>query len=137
MQRGWTVLECLIALAVIALIVAIVLPVLPSPRSKPNPSATRAFMNSIETACAAYEFDWGAYPSDIVIVNGKTLRSSEALVYFLTTKFRISPGPGEIRADKDIGEYLDARTKHSSDTDGDGAQEISLIHLGRKDRDMR
>ncbi|HYF49017.1 MAG TPA: hypothetical protein VEJ63_06410 [Planctomycetota bacterium] len=86
-------------------------------------------MKSIETACAAYEFDFGCYPPDQVTVNGKVLQSSEALAYFLATPFRQSPAMlKDVRATVDVGPYLEITTRHGLDVDGDGAIEIVDVY---------
>ena len=79
------------------------------PRSKPRPIATRALLKSLETACAAYEFEWHAFPPD-QSPSGK--KSSAALLYYLTTTFRKTPTKaGEVWSTMDAGPYLDLNAR--------------------------
>ena len=117
-RRGFTLIELLVVVAVIGILVGILLPVLSKVRRNARESATRAFMKSIETACSAYEFDWGFYPPDgyapTVTAGGKTYKGSNSLYYHLCTPFRILPNvaKGEVLANKDAGAYLDVPEKH-------------------------
>jgi prepilin-type N-terminal cleavage/methylation domain-containing protein len=122
-RRGFTLIELLVVIAIIAILVGILLPVLATVRRTAKESATRAFMKSIETACAAYEFDWGFYPPDgmnPVVVAKKpaagtyNAQNSQTLYYFLCAPFRILPNAtkNEVAANKDVGPYLDVPDKH-------------------------
>jgi len=123
-------IELLVVVAIIAILVGILLPVLGTVRRNAKEAATRAFMKSIETACAAYEFDWGFYPPDGLnpSVTGRKagggtiagLNSSSSLYYHLCSPFRILPtaAKGEVNANKDVGAYLDVPEKHRLDKGG-------------------
>ena len=80
------------------------------PHPQQNWHRTMAFLQSIKSACAAYEFDWGCYPPDTA-PNGRV--SSEALHYYLVTPFREKPdvGKGEVLASQYSGPYLDLLPK--------------------------
>lgn len=123
--RGFTLVELLVVIAIIGILVGILLPVLSTIRRNARESTTRAFIKSIETACSAYEFDFGLYPPDgfdaskKVTVAGVDYKSSECLAYFFTTPFRILPAVarGEAAASKDAGPYLDLPEKHKKNTE--------------------
>jgi prepilin-type N-terminal cleavage/methylation domain-containing protein len=113
-REGFTLIELLVVIAIIGILVGILLPVLANVRKRARESTTRAFIANIETACAAYEFDWGFYPPDTATVGGNTYKSSSSLFYHLVTPFRILPnvGKGEVLANKDSGGHLDVPPKH-------------------------
>ena len=67
-------------------------------------TATLARIKSIEVACAAYEFDWGEYPPD---VGQSGEKSSSAIIYYLSNRFRKTPAKGEIWSTQDCGPYFD------------------------------
>ena len=123
---GFTMIELLAVISIIALLAALLFPAFGAIRRNAKETTTRTFLKSIETALAAYEFDWGFYPPDKSTVAGKTYESSEALNYYLTTAFRLQPNAakGEIAAVKDSGPYIDIPERHRSDSDGDGNIEI-------------
>jgi prepilin-type N-terminal cleavage/methylation domain-containing protein len=112
LKRGFTLIELLVVIAIIGILVGILLPVLANVRKRARESTTRAFLSNIETACAAYEFDWGFYPPDEV--PAKSLKSSSSLYYHLVTPFRIleNTAKGEVKATKDSGGHLDVPAKH-------------------------
>lgn len=121
--RGFTMIELLTVIAVIGILMALLLPVLANVRRNAKETATRSLIKSIETAIAAYEFDWGVYPPDGLAgaataykPGGGTyaVSNSNSLYYFLTTPFRISPNAakGEVWASKDVGPYLDVPVRN-------------------------
>jgi prepilin-type N-terminal cleavage/methylation domain-containing protein len=125
LSRGFTLIELLVVIAIIGILVALLLPVLANVRRNAKEAATRALIKSLETAIAAYEFDWGQFPPDgyasipgppVVPVKGYdsagtsfNIRSSSALFYYLSSPFRVTPNAakGEIWGSKDCGPYLD------------------------------
>ena len=122
-SRGFTLIELLTVIAIIGILMALLLPVLSTVRRNAKETATRALIKSIETAIAAYEFDWGVFPPDGLSAavtaydsGGATysVSNSNALYYFLTTPFRISPtaAKGEVWASKDVGPYLDVPVRN-------------------------
>jgi type II secretory pathway pseudopilin PulG len=129
-SRGMSITEWLLVILILGiLVVMLILPML-RPGKSAKIAATRAFLKSIDIACQNYEFDCGAYPPDKSIVDGKTLKSSEALYYYLTTAFRKDPKAGERKAAADVGPYLIVPAKHLADADGNGFPEI-LDYWGR------
>lgn len=143
--RGFTLIELLVVIAVIAILAGLLLPVLGVVRRNARESTVRAFIKSIETACAAYEFDYGFYPPDgtdtvLTIKNpNMSITSTESLIYHLTSPFRIigttgtpltaaAPGPnakGERWASKDTGPYMDIPENHRKDLDANGYSEVT------------
>lgn len=126
-SHGFTMIEMLVVVAIICLLAALLLPVFTSARRQAKETTGRGFMKSIETACAAYEFDWGFYPPDKATIAGRDYVSSEALYYYLTTPFRLlnpNIAKGEIQATKDGGPYLDVPEKHRRDLNGNGQLEV-------------
>lgn len=113
MKRGFTLIELLTVVCIIAILLALLFPILGTVQRNAKETATRSQIKAIETALAAYEFDWGVYPPDglggvVKTVNNIQIRSSSALYYFLTTPFRINPTrPGEVYGTKDCGPYID------------------------------
>jgi prepilin-type N-terminal cleavage/methylation domain-containing protein len=131
--RAFTLIELLVVIAIIAILMAILLPVLGNFRRNAKESATRALIKSLETACAAYEFDWGFFPPDghappavATQPSGAkyNVRNSASLFYHLTTPFRVMPNAAkdEVPCTKDSGGYLDVPAKHQRP--GSGGTEI-------------
>lgn len=60
--HGFTVLEMVVVIAVIAILVAILLPVLAVARRKGKETATSGMMTNLFLALEHYRSDWGAYP---------------------------------------------------------------------------
>lgn len=113
MKRGFTLIEMLTVIAIIGVLCALLFPVFSTIQRSAKETATRSQIKSIETALAAYEFDWGVYPPDglgsvVKTQAGYAVKSSSALYYFLTTPFRMNPTrPEEVAATKDCGPYID------------------------------
>lgn len=119
-QRGFTMIELIMVVAIIAILVALLVPVLGAVQRRAKETATRTFIKSMETAIAAYEFDWGFYPPDGLAgaitafkpgnppAGTYAVQNSSALYYYLTTPFRVLPNAlkGEVWATKDVGPYL-------------------------------
>jgi hypothetical protein len=124
-QRGLSLIWCLIIIAVtVNICVFLHIYYSRSGCHLSKLSRTRPLMKTIEIACEAYRIDFGAYPPDKVIVDGKPLKSSAALAWFLMTPFRAHPNTGERQATEDYGAYLDPQVRFSQDVDGDGFPEI-------------
>jgi len=107
-------------------------------RRNAREGTTRAFLTSIATACATYEFDFGMYPLD-PDQSGRTTvnKSAETLAFHLSTPFRIvgtgalpltfaAPGPnpkGERWSTKDAGPYMQLPV-NMPDVDADSIPEL-------------
>jgi prepilin-type N-terminal cleavage/methylation domain-containing protein len=123
-QRGFTLIEILVVIAIICILMGMLLAVLSKVTITAKEGATRTLIGSFETALAAYELDWGQFPPDgysdipgppAVPVQGYTtsnvpykIQGSSALYYYLATPFKTTPNAqkGEVWASKDCGPYL-------------------------------
>jgi len=138
-QAGFTLIELLVVVSIIAILAALLLPVLTTVRRNARESTTRSFLKTIETACAAYEFDFGFYPPDPDKAGRAGVnKSSESLTFHLSTPFRIigtgaapltpvAPGPnakGERWATKDAGPYMELPEMNKEDVDADSIPEV-------------
>ncbi|MCW8128792.1 MAG: hypothetical protein KIS92_00275 [Planctomycetota bacterium] len=116
----------LIAVFLLVVALAMLFPIIGGSRG-PRPrvqSQTRTLQKSLETACEAYHLDFGAYPPDEIVAQGIRLKSSEALLHFLTTAFRKHPQAKEVQASEDYGPYIDVSQIPLKDLDDNGAPEI-------------
>ena len=146
-KRGFTLIELLVVIAIIGVLIALLLPVLATVRRNAKEAATRGLIKSLETAIAAYEFDWGQFPPDgyqpipgppPVAVVGYTpaggkyaIQSSSALFYYLSTPFRVTPNAakGEVWGSKDVGPYLDVPVANLLFPGAASAQCIDIIDV--------
>jgi prepilin-type N-terminal cleavage/methylation domain-containing protein len=135
--RGFTLIELLTVVAIIGILIALLMPVLSNVRRSAKETATRALIKSIETAIAAYEFDWGQFPPDGLAGavnaldtgnNPYPVSNSNALFYYLTTPFRVTPNAakGEVWASKDVGPYLDVPVRNQVPN---GAKNIDIVDV--------
>jgi prepilin-type N-terminal cleavage/methylation domain-containing protein len=141
-RRGFTMLELIMVVAIIAILVALLMPVLGSVQRRAKETATRTFIKSIETAIAAYEFDWGLYPPDGLAApitafkagnppgGTYTVSNSSALYYYLTSPFRVLPNgvKGEVWATKDAGPYLQVPEQNQQTAGGGPAINIADVY---------
>ncbi len=142
-KRGFTMIELLTVIAVIGILMALLLPVLANVRRNAKETATRTLIKSIETAIAAYEFDWGVFPPDGLTaavtalsptVSGAptyNVSNSSALYYYLSTPFRITntPAKGEVWASKDTGPYLDVPVRNQKNPGTASAKATDIIDV--------
>src|SRR5579862_6472882 len=100
-QRGFTLVEILVVIAIICILMTLLLAVLHTIEIRAKEMATRGLISSLETGLSAYEYDWGQFPPDgysdipgvpAVTVQGYTtanapynIQGSSALYYYLTT----------------------------------------------------
>jgi hypothetical protein len=90
---------------------------------RPLRSITRSIVKSVSVACEAYKFDLGHFPPDKIIINGKTLSSSESLAWHLTRQLTAPVKSGE-KSGQVVGPYLDPSSRHVADTDKNGFMEL-------------
>ena len=76
MQKGFTILEVLIVLAIIAILVAIIIPELHNARARAHAGAIIADSRSIYNAFKRYQVDNSAYYSTFALDTFEPLRSS-------------------------------------------------------------
>jgi prepilin-type N-terminal cleavage/methylation domain-containing protein len=118
--RGFTMLELLVVVAVMAVLIGMLLPVLRKIQDDSRKTVVRTHLSNLQTAINTYEFDFGFYPPDSVVVNGKTLTGSASLHYHLTTAFRVMPTVerGEVKASRDVGPLFPVTDAHQKTIDG-------------------
>ncbi len=99
--RGFTIVELLIVMGIIALLVSILVPSLSTARKRVKEGITRTEISALATAMHAYFSDWGEYPPDLTDDSPtppaeQNLNSRQCLVYYLQgpngTGFRTDDG---------------------------------------------
>ena len=121
-RAGFSLLELLIVIAIILMLMSLSLTVFNEYKTIGRKTTTKAFLGTIRTALTAYEFDFGKYPPDAVVLGGQTCRGGALLVYHLTTAFRTLPNAArkQVWAAKDAGPYLDVPADYLKDLNHDG-----------------
>lgn len=76
MERGFSLIELLIVVAIILVIAAIAIPNLLSARISANESAAVATMRSINTAQMSYQMRYNGYADDLVKLGGDPMAAS-------------------------------------------------------------
>lgn len=122
-KKGFTLLELLVVLAILAILIAIAVPVYKGQKEKAAITAHNANVRVLETAVESYRQDKGEYPKKIKeLVDGKYIKiapkiPSGAVKDSKSTEYDIEEGgiiiPGEV--DKD-GKLIPAN-KNSTTTD--------------------
>ena len=129
--RGFTILEMLVVVSVIALLASILLPALGSALKKAKITKTQAIIDSITVALKQYRTDFSQYPPDNAIPNAAGVTDSECLYYYSAATFiagnnslNVSAGPYMEYRDKDK-----SATARTADVDGDGVVDDTLYQI--------
>ncbi len=125
-RRGFTLMELLIVIAIIAILAGILVPVIFYVQKKARISATRAQIVGIKGALAQYDLIFGQYPPDAAgVIDPNLDMSSEILVYYLGTAFMQTPTrPHHVKASSNGGPFMEFDANKLVDTDGDGFREL-------------
>jgi len=83
--RGFTLIELLVVIGIIAVLAAILLPVIGKLRVKGYIAGTKNLIHQLETAIQSYEMDWGnVFPASETIYDMLTTEFTESAGYTLT-----------------------------------------------------
>ena len=108
--RGFTLLELLVTIGIIALLAGLLLPVAGAARRSANAKSAKATIERLKLACEAYFGDFGDYPpTSLAALGVKTNgvnEGSESLLRCLTTR-------------REHGPYFQFEERDLSNTDGD------------------
>lgn len=114
---GFTLIEIMIAVAIVGILAALLLPTINRARAKARESAAKQAMSAIAMALDKYRDDFGRYPphdksmGKYGVPQGEQI-GSEVLYYYLCTRFQVGEGF--------FGPYLDnvseSRLKESGGT---------------------
>ena len=108
-KKGFTLLELLVVLAILAILIAIAIPVYKGQKEKAAITAHNANVRVLETAVESYKQDNGKYPETLEALEGNYIKSvpkvpaSEELK---SKSYSITNGkiePGEIHNDNETG----------------------------------
>ena len=109
-ERGFTLMELLVAMGIIAVLAGLLIPVIGAARRNAATKATKALIERIKLACSAYSGDFGDYPPTSLAAlgapNNGVNEGSECLLRCLTTR-------------REKGPYLELDEKDLVNTDGD------------------
>jgi len=103
-RRGFTVLELLVVISIIALLMAVLIMALGKIRERTRNGQARNLLEKMHSAMENYYLFYRSYPPDNI--GGRS--GSQALNYFLTTAFRVIPdgSKGEIISSMDVGPLM-------------------------------
>ena len=88
-RRGYTLIEVLVVIAIIAFLAAALAVFIPRITEKPRIASTHALMRAIDTAMTIYNTAFRRYPPD----SQPGMSGAECVAWYLTTEFAT---PGEI-----------------------------------------
>lgn len=74
-KKGFTLLELLVVLAILAILIAIAVPVYKSQKEKAAITAHNANVRVLETAVESYRQDHGEYPKNVDALKGNYIKS--------------------------------------------------------------
>jgi prepilin-type N-terminal cleavage/methylation domain-containing protein len=130
-RKGFTIIEMLVVISVIAILASILLPAIGTAQKKARIAKTQAMIDSITTALKQYRTDFGSYPPDDSVPGTVGVNSSECAFYYTAATFVA----GNNSADTSAGPYMEYRQKdksasgHNADVDGDGATDDALFEI--------
>ena len=113
-KKGFTILEMMAVIAIIAVLAGILIPAITTVRKNANKVKAKALISHLVMAIESYKSDAGFYPGDHISVN----LASEALHIYLTIRFYDSA------ANEYYGPYIEPKTNWIGDTDTDGNSEF-------------
>lgn len=133
-SKGYTLVEVLIVMSIIAVIMSFILNASLNARKKAKLTQTHALMESISAALRMYQDDFGSYPPDDTLyryVDEISATSGECLYYYLGAAFK-----REVNASVYAGPYMkfkgdEVQTTSSStcDFDADGSIDDDLKRI--------
>ena len=139
-SRGFTLIEMLVVIAVIAILAGIIIGVLPAAKNKSIRSSVKAEMNAVETAINSYKAKHNFFPPDNSTANG---HATPPLYYELTgttndtAKFWAPGAPNELdRAEIKSIFGIDGFLNTSVADDESAAQNFYKTLLPRQARDF-
>lgn len=74
-KKGFTLLELLVVLAILAILIAIAIPVYKNQKEKAAITAHNANVRVLETALESYKQDHGEYPENVDALKGNYIKS--------------------------------------------------------------
>lgn len=74
-KKGFTLLELLVVLAILAILIAIAIPVYKNQKEKAAITAHNANVRVLETAVESYKQDHGEYPENLEALKGNYIKS--------------------------------------------------------------
>ncbi|MDU2025843.1 MAG: prepilin-type N-terminal cleavage/methylation domain-containing protein [Finegoldia magna] len=74
-KKGFTLLELLVVLAILAILIAIAIPVYKNQKEKAAITAHNANVRVLETAVESYKQDHGEYPENVDALKGNYIKS--------------------------------------------------------------
>lgn len=74
-KKGFTLLELLVVLAILAILIAIAIPVYKGQKEKAAITAHNANVRVLETAVESYKQDHGEYPENVDALKGNYIKS--------------------------------------------------------------
>ena len=110
--KRFSLIEMIVVIGIIAVLIAITMPVFTSIREKAKKTKAKAEMNAIETAVKSYEMTYGVLPIPSGWANGNTGVAYNELMAYLTN-VQVSPGVGTTGNGRGI-RFLDVPENYTS-----------------------